>query len=408
MNPDLLATPPHPSKAISDAVAGDPEIVNLTVGEPGYGPPDRFLEAVRARLAIRGEDPPPDYNRYAHSRGVPALRRAISEYYGRRYDLTVDPDRHVLVTHGGAEAIWLTVFALTAPGDEVLIPDPGYMLFEPITRMLGRRPVRVPTRAEAGFVLTPAALEPYAGARSRLLILNSPANPMGTLYDRASLEALAAWARERRLHVLHDEVFDSTVFAGEHTPALGLVPDGEHVILVNSFSKRFGMTGWRLGWLVGGEAVVATAAKAHTLMTLATGTLMQQAAAETLNDPACLHEVADHARALGAKAERFVQGLLEIPGFTLPAGQPAAGFYLFPDVTDFRRLGLLAADGPADDGVSGRVARHLLERAKVAVVPGDAFGACGEGHVRISFAAPEAQLQEALARFRRVLGGGGA
>jgi aminotransferase len=398
LNRDLLACRPHPSKQISDAIAADPEALNLTVGEPGYGPPARLLERVAALTRERGEDPSPSYNRYAHSRGLPKLRAAIAAYYRRRYGLEVDPDAELLVTNGGAGALWLAVFTLTNPGDEVIIPDPCYMLFEPIARSLGRHPVRIRTRAENAFRLDPRDLAERLTARTRLVMLNSPENPTGTVYDRATLERILALGREHDVHVLHDEVFDSILFRGEHVPARLLEPRTERVILVNSFSKRFGMTGWRLGWMLAAPEIVAEAAKAHTFQCLASGTLAQEAAAEALADPAGDDEVREHCTALQAKGLRFLEGLAEIPGFALPAGPPAGGFYAFVDVSELgRRIGV-----PAGASVSDAVVRHLLRYAKVGVVPGNGFGAGGEGYVRISYAAPEAQLQEALERLRRM------
>ncbi|HSF40171.1 MAG TPA: pyridoxal phosphate-dependent aminotransferase [Thermoanaerobaculia bacterium] len=396
MNRDLEACRPHPSKQISDAIAADPEALNLTVGEPGYGPPARLLDRVAELTRERGEDPAPGFNRYAHSRGLPKLRAAIAGYYRRRYGLEVDPESELLVTHGGAGALWLTVFTLTNPGDEVVIPDPCYMLFEPIARSLGRRPVRIRTRAENAFRLDPRDLAARLTPATRLVMLNSPENPTGTVYDRATLERILDLARERDFFVMHDEVFDSILFRGEHVPARLLETRSERVIMVNSFSKRFGMTGWRLGWLLAPPEVAAAAAKAHTFQSLATGTLVQEAAAEALADPASDAEVRGHCEALHAKGLRFLRGLEAIEGFALPAGPPAGGFYAFVDVTGLgRRIG-------ATDGVSDAVVRYLLEHAKVGVVPGNGFGAGGEGYVRISYAAPEDQLEEALERLRRL------
>jgi aspartate/methionine/tyrosine aminotransferase len=397
MNRNLLSVRPHPSKQISDALAGDSEVVNLTVGEPSYGPPARLLEAIRERISLGAEDPAPAYNRYAHSRGVPALRRAIGEYYRRRYGLAVDPDQQVVVTHGGAEAIWLTVFTLTEPGDEVLIPDPCYMIFEPITTVLGRTAVRVPTRAENRFRLDPDDLAGFLTEKSRLLILNSPENPTGTVYDRDTLQVLVDMAHDRGFHLLHDEVFDSLLYAGEHVPAMALEAASDRVVMVNSFSKRFGMTGWRLGWLAASPEVAGYAAKAHTFMTLATGSLIQEAAAVALNDPASDREVERHRLELQEKTLWFIDELLRIAGFSLPGGAPSGGFYLFPCVTD---LGARLMPGGGDGSVSEAVARHLLQDAKVAVVPGTGFGARGEGHVRISLAAPRDRLEAALVRLR--------
>jgi aspartate/methionine/tyrosine aminotransferase len=398
MNHDLETCRPHPSKKISDAIAGDPSIVNLTVGEPGYGPPAAVLDRLVERLGDRREEPSPAYDRYTHSRGLPALRRAIAGYYGRRYGLEVDADAEVLVTNGGAGALWLTVFTLTDPGDEVVIPDPCYMLFEPIVKALGRVPVRIRTRPERRFCLDPNDFAAHLTGRTRLLMLNSPENPTGTVYDRETLEALFALVTERDLHLMHDEVFDSLFFEGEHVPARLLEAESRRVVMVNSFSKRFGMTGWRLGWMLAAPEVVAAATKAHTFQCLACGTLAQEGAAAGLADPAIDARVADQCRELEGKSLRFAEKLAAIDGFELPAGPPRGGFYAFVDVRRLHRR--LIAAGEPEGEISEGVARYLLEHAKVGVVPGNGFGAGGEGYVRISYAAPEAHLDEAVRRLQ--------
>ncbi|MDY7091397.1 MAG: pyridoxal phosphate-dependent aminotransferase [Acidobacteriota bacterium] len=398
LNQDLLACRPHPSKKISDAIAGDPTIVNLTVGEPGYGPPAVVLDRLVARLGERTEDPSPSYDRYTHSRGLPALRQAIAGYYRRRYDLEVDPDSEVLVTNGGAGALWLTVFTLTNPGDEVVIPDPCYMLFEPIVKVLGRRPVRIATRPERRFRLDPADFEAHLSERTKLLMLNSPENPTGTVYDRSTLEELLGIVEDRGIHLMHDEVFDSLFFEGEHVPARLLEPETRRTILVNSFSKRFGMTGWRIGWMLAHPDIVDAATKAHTFQCLAGGTLVQEGAAAGLADPTTDTLVARHCSELQAKSLRFLEKLTAIDGFDLPAGPPRGGFYAFVDVRSLYQRLLAIGEEPGPE--SEVVARYLLEHAKVGVVPGNGFGAGGEGFVRISYAAPEAHLDDAVKRLR--------
>lgn len=398
MNRDLLATRPHPSKRISDAVAADPDVVNLTVGEPSFGAPAAFLDRLTEIVAGGRGDPAGEYHRYAHSRGAPALRQAIAESYRRRYGLRMDPDTQVLVTHGAAEAIWLTVFTLTNPGDEVLMTDPCYMLYEPIAVSLGRRPVRLGTPADEGFRLSPARVEEAAGERARLLLLNSPANPTGCVYDAATLAGLHAAAAARGITLMHDEVFDDYSYAGPHVPALAMDPAAERTVVVNSFSKRFGMTGWRLGWMVASPQVVAEATKAHTYLSLSLGTALQDAAATIVNDPAVEREVRGHADVMRERGRTFLERLRDIDGFrSVPPAPPGGGFYLFVPVRELaERLGV-----DAGDSISTAVADALLRTARVAVVPGVGFGPGGEGYVRMSFAAPQSRLDLAVERLRR-------
>ncbi len=401
MNRDLVATEPHPSKRISDAVAANPDVVNLTVGEPSFGAPAAFLDRLSALVAGDRGDPAGDYNRYAHSRGVPALRRAIAASYQHRYGLAVDPDTQLLVTHGAAEAIWLTVFTLTNPGDEVLMTDPCYMLYEPITVSLGRRPVRLPTAAGGGFRLSPGQVEEAAGDRARLLLLNSPNNPTGCVYDAGTLAALHDVAAARGLTVMHDEVFDDYSYDGAHIPAMAMDPRAESTVMVNSFSKRYGMTGWRLGWMLATTAVVAEATKAHTYLSLSLGTAIQEAAAGIVGDEVVEREVRANAAMMRERGRGFLARLREIDGFrSVPAEPPGGGFYLFVPVGEVaRRLGL----DPGAGSVSTAVADLLLGAAGVAVVPGIGFGPAGEGYVRMSYAAPPDRLDLALERLRRCL-----
>jgi aminotransferase len=387
VNRSLVATRPHRSKQISDAVAGDPTIVDLTVGEPSYGPPGVVSDTLAALVAVRTDEPSVPHNHYAPGRGTTELRAAISAWYRRAYGLEVDPETEILVTHGAAEALWLSVFTLTEPGDEVLMPDPCYMLYEPITTALGRVPVRVPTVPEDGFALDPEQVERAVTARTRALLVNSPANPTGTVLEPETVARLVELAAERGFHVVHDEVFDCLVYEGEHVPAIAVPGGREHALVANSFSKRFGITGWRLGWLAGPAAVLAEAAKAHTLMTLAVARLPQVAVAAALAEPAIEEEVTRNCRRLRERGRRFLDELLAL-GFSCPGGAPRCGFYLFlrPDAL---------ADG---DGSGETFAHYLLREARVAVVPGRVFGPAGDAFVRFSYAGPQDALDRALER----------
>lgn len=397
MNTSLARAKPHRSRQLADALAGRADIVDLTVGEASFGPPSRMLDRLTELIAASRDDPAGPYHRYGHTRGAPALRAAISDWYARAYALAVDPDSEVLVTHGAAEALWLSIFASTDPGDEVLLPDPCYMLYEPITTSLGRIPIRVPTDPSDRFRLDPDAVARAAGPRTRLLVLNSPANPTGTVLEREHLAALVAVAAERGLLVVHDEVFDCFAYGVAHVPARAVDWGASSVVLANSLSKRFGASGWRLGWLVGPAELVSEAAKAHTFVTLGVGTLVQEAAAAALADPAHEVEVAAHAHEVRARGRRLLGDLASL-GFTY-ASPPDGGFYLF---VRFDELAASAAT-PEEPSLSEALARLLLATAKVAVVPGIAFGSRGEGFVRFSYAAPQAAVDLAVERLRSVI-----
>ena len=223
MNRNLLAIPPHPSKKISDQVKDDPSIVNLTVGEPEYGPPRAWNKEI---VRLLQESDAATIHRYASSRGVADLRDAIAKRYAEWYRLSLDADSQVLVTNGAAEALWLSIFALTNEGDEIIIPDPSYMLYEPIATSLNRKPIRVPTYPDEDFLPNLKRIEESITLRTRLLILNSPANPTGVVYPKTLLRSIVELAKSRQLYVVHDEVFDRCTYVGKHVPIHVLFPRG--------------------------------------------------------------------------------------------------------------------------------------------------------------------------------------
>ncbi|PGH72152.1 hypothetical protein CN894_11745 [Bacillus thuringiensis] len=401
MNIDLEKTRPHSSKQISDLVSHDPTIINLTVGEPSYGPPLKFLEEITKLTQLSSNNSNQHLHRYTHSLGDPHMRIAIERYYQRLYGMTVDPETQVLITHGGAEAIWLTIFTLTNPGDEVIIADPSYILYEMITLSLGRCPVRIPTRIERGFRMDPDDIRRAMTNRTRLLILNSPENPTGALYTRSDMVAILKVAEEWGIRIMHDEVFDRFAYGGEHVPIRSLDIGGNTTIMINSLSKRFGMTGWRLGWLVGPSKVVSQAAKAHTYFSLSTGTLVQQAAATVLNDPNVDTQLVNNVTDIQGRGQRFMQKLLDLELFEKLSEFPKGGFYLFLRPSPLFQKYLTKRN--SDGIISELTAWYLLDKCRVAVVPGNSFGPSGEDYVRLSFVAPEEKLDAAVDRFLKLL-----
>jgi aspartate/methionine/tyrosine aminotransferase len=373
-------------------------LVNLSIGEASFGAPRKVLDAVRDAVST-AETGARTFDHYANSRGTPALRRAIARRYERLYGLRIDPETEVLVTYGAAEAIWLSVFTLTNAGDDVLMPDPHYVIYDGITDSLGRRTVTMPTTAEAGFRIDAAQLAAAITPASRLLILNSPANPTGAMYGQPELQSILEVARARGTTVLHDEVFDRITFGEEHRPLAAFDPRLENTIVVNSVSKLFGMTGWRIGWMVARREIIDLALKAHTYVSLAVPTLLQDAITGAVNDPAVDAEVERNVAALQARVARVARELESLGGFDFPDGLPRAGFYLFPRVTALaERLGM-----QNESSVSEAVTRFLMDECGVAVVPGNVYGRGGEGYIRLVIAAPDDVLDEALSRIRGVL-----
>jgi aspartate/methionine/tyrosine aminotransferase len=397
----------HPSRELSERARDTPGALDLTVGEPYYGPPARVIHSLAGGLAGAPGRP----SSYAPAAGEPALRRSIARYVRRVAGADVDPAAEVLVTIGAAEALWLAVFTLTRPGDEVLLPDPAYSLYELVVLALDRRPVRVPTSAGSGFALPVDAVRREATERSRLLIINSPGNPTGAVYDAAAIQALADYTREAGLCLLHDEVLDFATFDGRHASALGVCGGRDHVVSINSFSKRFGLPGWRVGWLVARPGVVDQAAKAHTLFALATPAPLQAALSDALDDPAVERECRAHVANLEAAA-REAGRAWQACGFA-SAAPPRAGFYLFLHAGAFcetrldEQLRRSLAPRIAGREFGEVAAEALFERTGVAVVPGTAFGAAGRELVRINCAGAPRTMQEAIARITDYCGSRG-
>lgn len=401
MNRDLETVPYYLSKKIADLVAQDPDIVNMSIGEPFFGPPmqleQRFLAYLTEQLQ-HGHLP----NKYAASKGDDRLRQAIATRYGRLYGLGPSADTEILVTHGAAEAVWLSVLSLTNVGDEVLIPDPSYMLYETVVRLLNRVPVKIPSSARAGFVLTAAEIAPHLTPKSKLMFVNSPDNPTGAVYGMADLRAIYELAVAHDFYLVHDEVYDSFLGQKEHN---NLLKDGafpERYVLINSFSKRFSMMGWRLGWMAASARIIEAALKVHTNLTLNLGSFHQYIAGTLLNDPEVEVEVARHA----AQIDRQIQQLFEVleshPLFELSGHRPQGGFFLFPNVSAlFEAMPAQYQKTTVTKGEA--VATYLLDVHKIAVVPGYIYGPMGHNHVRIVAAIPADELEKACGRFRGIV-----
>jgi aspartate/methionine/tyrosine aminotransferase len=385
----LRTLEPHASRRLSEAVAGDPDAIDLTVGYPWFGPPAELRERLREVLAEAEPGARLACDLYAPGRGTEELREAIARLYGEEGE--VDPEREVLVTNGAAGALAAALLAMTEPGDEVLLPDPCYTLYEPLVRCLGRDARRVATSEGTGFALSPEALTESAGPRSRAVIVNSPGNPTGSLHTESRLRSLAEAAASAGLVVLSDEVMDC--FAGTAHVSLRSIAREDSVV-VNSLSKRFGMTGWRVGWLVAVPDVVEQATKAQTFTTLAVSHPVQVAAAAALGADGGAIELTAHANAIRANG-RWLAEALAAPGMpALRTTSSGAGFYHWLDVSEADREWALGGAGTAGE----RVAQHLLERQRVAVVPGIAFGPAGADFVRVSFAGPRSALKAAVDR----------
>lgn len=396
MNKLLNIIHPHPSKDISDKIGGKENYINMTVGNPNFNLPEKLLNSLKATI----ESNDSTLNKYADSRGFYPLRTAIAERYKIKYNIKLQANNQILVTNGCAEAIWLTIFTATNIGDEVIIPDPCYMLYEPIVISLGRLPVRSVTSYLNRFELDIDDILKCITPKSKLIIINTPCNPTGTVYTLETLKKLYQIIVEKDIYLMQDEVFDDFIFTGQsHIPIIKFCNNMHNLIVVNSFSKRLGITGWRVGWLVASEKFTAQALKAHTYNCLAVNTLIQTALAEVMNDQEVINTTKSNVSLLEKKLTRFFSSLQEIDGLELDKA-PNSGMYLFPNIsTLYKKI----PNSYQNNSVSESVANFILDKTRVAVVPGTAFGKAGENHIRISITGSEESLLEAIERLNTQL-----
>ena len=347
-------------------------VISLGVGEPDFKTP----YAIR-RAGIESLEKGRTW--YTANAGLAELRRQIAAYLARRFSLSYT-DQEILVTVGGSEAIDLCIRACLNPGEEVLIPEPSFVCYDPITRLAGGVPVPIVTRPEDGFRLTPQALEAAITPRTKVLVLPYPNNPTGAIMKEEHLESIAGILRERDILVLSDEIYAELTFEGRHVSIASLPGMAERTVVVGGFSKAYAMTGWRLGYAAGPQEVIKVMTKLHQFAIMCAPTTSQYAAIEAMKS--CDSEIERMAVQFGMRRGLMV-GSLNRMGLT--CADPLGAFYVFPSI---RSTGLS----------SDEFCQRLLEEQKVAVVPGNAFGQSGEGHVRISYSYSVEHLIEALRR----------
>jgi aminotransferase len=351
------------------------DVVSLGVGEPDFATPYRAREAAIDSLQ-RGR------TSYTANRGMVELRERIADHV-TRYDLEYDPDSEVLVTAGASEAIDLAFRALVDPGDTVAIAQPSYVSYEPGVRFADGEPLPVPTRAEDRFVLTREALERAGAEDADLLVYCYPNNPTGATMDEEQLGEVAAFCREHDIGVLADEIYAALTYEGEHTSIATLPGMRERTVVFNGFSKAYAMTGLRLGYALAPPPVIEALNRVHQYTMLSAPTTAQYAAIEALDN--CGPDVTEM-RTQYDRRRNFVLARLDEMG--IDCFEATGAFYVFPE-------------SPWPD--AGEFAEALLEAEQVAVVPGDAFGDGGEGHLRMSYASSLDDLRTAMGRLERFI-----
>jgi aminotransferase len=378
-----------PIKAVELEASRIPGVVSLAQGIPSFDTPEPIKRFVQERIA-EGV-----CARYSVTPGLPELREAIAELLGGE-GMAYDPDQEVLVTVGSIEAIAATLLATIDPGEEVLVFSPSYASYVPAIQIAGGVPRFVALAEDANFDLDPDAIEEAVGRRTRALLLCNPNNPTGTVFSRAETERMLAIAERHDLLVIADEVYKDFVYGGARIFSAAREPGARHrVIRVCSFSKAYGMTGWRVGFLHGPAELVAEIVKVHDALVTCAPVVSQYAALAALEHGEA--SIAEFRAELRRRRDHVIERLDALP-HVFDYQKPNASYFVFPRLKD-------TVPGARD---SRRLARELLERARVALVPGAAFGPTGEAHLRLCYARPPADIDLAFDRLAEFFSGGPA
>lgn len=361
-----------------DLVNSIPDAISLGVGEPDFDTPWRIREEGIYSLE-RGR------TFYTSNAGLKELKEEIGKYLQRKINVSYDPNSEIIVTVGGSEGIDIALRAMLDPGDEVLIPQPCYVSYLPCTVLADGVPVTIPLKEENEFRLTAEELEAAITPRTKILVLPFPNNPTGAIMTKEDLEPIAELVKKYDLYVLSDEIYSELTYKTEHVSIASLPGMRERTLVINGFSKGFAMTGWRLGYICGPEIITEQMLKIHQFAIMCAPTNSQYAAIEGLRN--CEDEVLQMRTSYNQR-RRYL--LNEFKKIGLKCFEPFGAFYVFPCIKEFGMT-------------SEEFAERFLEEEKVAVVPGTAFGECGEGFVRISYAYSLEDLKEAVGRFERFI-----
>ncbi len=379
LSPTVVNIKPSGIRKFFDIAGTMEDVISLGVGEPDFPTPWEIRKA--GILSLESGK-----TRYTSNRGLESLREEIGKYVDRKYGVSYDAKSEILVTVGGSEAIDACIRAIASPGDEIIIPQPSYVCYEPIAALCGCKPVIIETKAENAFKITPEELSAAITPRTKALILPYPCNPTGAIMEKADLEAIAGILRGTNILVISDEIYAELTFGdAPHVSIASIDGMRERVVLINGFSKTFSMTGWRLGYACGPKPIMEQVTKIHQFAIMCAPTTSQYAAVEALRN-------GDEAVA-AMREEYDMRRRLIVNGFNklgLSCREPKGAFYAFPCI---RSTGMSSEE----------FCEKLLWAEKVAVVPGTAFGESGEGFVRASYCYSTEHILEALKRIERFL-----
>lgn len=378
LNPRVTELKPSGIRKFFDIAEQMEGVISLGVGEPDFQTPWQIRKEGIKSL----ED---SHTRYTSNLGMKKLRDTISDYVEKKYSVSYNPDNEIIVTVGGSEAIDLAIRAVVSSGDEVIIPQPSYVCYEPITLLSGGKPVIIETKAEDNFKLTAEALREKITPNTKVLILPYPCNPTGAVMEKKDLEMIAEVLKDTNILVISDEIYAELTFKGRHTSIASIPNMRERTMVINGFSKAFSMTGWRLGYACGPKELIRQIVKIHQYAIMCAPTTSQYAAIAAMTS--CDSMVEEMIEEYDVRRRIIVDGFNKIG---LACHEPGGAFYAFPSI---QSTGMKSEE----------FCEELLRKKKVAIVPGTAFGECGEGFVRASYCYSTDHILEALERIAEFL-----
>lgn len=373
LNRTVLETKPSGIRKFFDIAEKMDNVISLGVGEPDFATPWHIRQAGIQSLEDKK-------TRYTSNRGIVQLRNEISNYLLHRFAVDYEPETDILITVGGSEGIDCAVRAVINPGDEVIIPQPSFVCYEPIVRFAGGIPVYIETVAENQFRITAEQLKSAITEKTKLLILPYPCNPTGAIMDADDLESIAKILRNTDILILSDEIYCELTYGNEHVSIASIDGMKERTILIGGFSKSYSMTGWRMGYACANAEIMKQMVKIHQFAIMSAPTTSQYAAVEALKNGYA--DVERMREQYNARRRLVVNGFNKIGLYCF---EPKGAFYAFPCI---KSTGLS----------SDEFCEQLIKKYKVAVVPGNAFGDCGEGYIRVSYCYSVEHIEEALRR----------
>jgi len=379
INSVVANLPPSGIRKLFDIASGMDGVISLGIGEPDFITPWHIRNAGIMSLE-KGR------TQYTSNAGLVELKQEVANYMKRRFDLSYEPNNQVLITVGGSEAIDLAIRAFVEPGDEVLIPIPCFVCYDPITRLAGGVPVLLETKAEDNFKLTPELLKKNITDKTKALILPFPNNPTGAIMDKEDLEKIAEVLRDTNIMIISDEIYAELTYTDKRHVSIAEI-DGmyDRTVVINGFSKAYAMTGWRLGFACGHPDVIGPMIKIHQYAIMCAPTTSQYAAIEALRFGD--KDIEDMKTEYNYRRKLIVNGFNKMG---LDCFEPMGAFYCFPSI---KRTGLSSEE----------FCEKLLLEEKIALVPGVAFGKSGEGHLRVSYAYSVEHIKKALEGVERFI-----